>query len=70
MDHAAAANSDTTVKSGTNRRLLRHVAIALLLAAAVYAVCSMVIQAAGRAPAGDPAGRTQRLMHLNEPVRA
>ncbi len=71
MDRTAAAtNSATTLKPAANRRLLRHVVIGLLVAVAVYAVCSLVIQAVGRAPAGDPAQRTQRVMQLMEPVRA
>ena len=69
MDRTVA-NSETTLKPATNRRLLRHVVIALLFAAVVYAVCSMVIQAAGNSPAGDPAARTERVMQLLEPVKA
>ncbi|MEO6339956.1 MAG: hypothetical protein ABIO39_07970 [Caulobacteraceae bacterium] len=67
---ATAANSTTTLKPGTNRRLLQHVVVGLLLAAVAYAVCSLLIQAAGRSPAGDPAERTERVMQLLEPVRA
>jgi hypothetical protein len=70
MTRIAAATSQTGPRAGTNRRLLRHVAIGLLLAVAAYAVCAMVIQAAGRAPAGDPAERTERVMQLLEPVSA
>ena len=70
MNRIATANSETTLKPAANHRLLRHVAIAVLLAAAMYAVCSMVIQAAGKTPAGDPAERTERVMQLLEPVMA
>ena len=70
MNRIATANSETTLKPAANRRLFRHVVIAVLLAVAVYTVCSMVIQAAGRTPAGDPAGRTERVMQLLEPVMA
>ncbi len=69
MDHTVETSA-ATLKPASNRRLLRHAGIALLLAVVAYAVCALVIQAVGNRPAGDPAKRTKQVMQLLEPVQA
>lgn len=66
MSTIAPPTAPTPAKAQERRGLLRPLLIGMALAIAAYALCSVLIQAAAGAPAGDPAKRQQEVLYLFE----
>ena len=66
MSTTVPSKASTAATSPKGRSLRRSLVVGLALAAAAYAACSLLIQAVGDSPAGDPAKREQQVLYLLE----
>ena len=70
MSTIAPPEASAPAKTRKAGGLVRPLLIGLALAAAAYALCSVLIQAVASAPAKDPAQRQQEQLYLAEPLTA